>query len=204
MKPTSDIAFTPSVKAIQERHGSRAAYAKLEQRGGFREAITGELAAFIGERDSFYLATASHTGRPYIQHRGGPPGFLRVLDEHTLAFADVSGNKQFISMGNLAVNDAAFLFLIDYSQRRRIKIWGRARFVEGDAELLARVSHADDPERPERVLVFTVEAWDENCPRHITPRFTEAQIAVRERELRARIRELEAENARLRLRSRPS
>ncbi len=128
----SDIAFTPAVKAAQARLGSRAGYAKMEQRGGWRDTVTADLARFIAERDSFYLATASADGRPYIQHRGGPKGFLNVLDEHTLAFADFSGNRQYISMGNLAENDQAFIFLMDYANRRRIKIWGRAEVVEDD------------------------------------------------------------------------
>ena len=131
----SDIAFTPTVKAVQERLGSRAGYAKMEQRGGWRDTVTPDLAHFIAERDSFYLATTSADGRPYIQHRGGPPGFLKVLDEHTLAFADFNGNRQYISMGNLAENDQAFIFLMDYPNRRRIKIWGRAEVVEDDPDL---------------------------------------------------------------------
>ena len=140
MKATSDIAFTPSVKAVQERLGSRRGYASMEERGGWSSEITDDLAAFIAERDSLYFGTSTADGRPYIQHRGGPPGFLKVLDEHTLAFADFGGNKQFLSMGNLAENDQAFLFLMDYAERRRIKIWGRAEFVEDDPELLDTIS----------------------------------------------------------------
>ena len=164
----------------------------MEQRGGWSDVVTDELAAFIATRDSFYLATATSEGRPYIQHRGGPAGFLKLLDEHTLAFADFSGNKQYISMGNLAENDQAFLFLMDYENRHRIKIWGRAKFVEDDPELLARVTDPEYPGRAQRVLVFHVEAWDVNCPQHITRRYTQAEVDDRERELHQRIRELEA------------
>ena len=195
--PTSDIAFTPSVKAVQERLGSRQGYASMERRGGWSDVITNDLAAFIAQRDSLYLGTATAEGRPYIQHRGGPVGFLKVLDEHTLALADFSGNQQYISIGNLAENDAAFLFLMDYQNRRRIKIWGRAAFVEDDPELLAKVIDPDYAARPQRVLVFHVEAWDTNCPQHIARRYTEAEVDDRERELRERIRELEAENKKL-------
>ena len=190
--PVSDIAFTPSVKTVQERLGSRKGYASMEQRGGWSDVITDDLAAFIAQRDSLYLGTASADGRPYIQHRGGPAGFLKVLDEHTLALADFSGNRQYISMGNLVENDAAFMFLMDYQNRRRIKLWGRAVFVEDDPELLARVTDPEYPGLPERVLVFHVEAWDVNCPQHITRRYTQAEVDDRERELHQRIRELEA------------
>jgi predicted pyridoxine 5'-phosphate oxidase superfamily flavin-nucleotide-binding protein len=200
---TSDIAFTPAVKAAQERLGSRPGYARMEEKGGWSDRVTPDLAAFIAERDSFYMATANAEGQPYIQHRGGPPGFLKVVDEHTLAFADFSGNRQYISIGNLSENDKAFLFLMDYAGRRRIKIWGRARFVEDDAELLGRLADNAYDARPERALVFTVEAWDVNCPQHITPRFTEREMAPAIRnsleaavqEFQARIDTLEAELA---------
>jgi predicted pyridoxine 5'-phosphate oxidase superfamily flavin-nucleotide-binding protein len=198
-RPASDLAFTPAVKAIQERLGSRRNYSKMEQGQGWSRTVTADLAAFIAERDSFYLATASAAGQPYIQHRGGKSGFLKVLDERTLAFADFIGNRQYISMGNLSENDRAFIFLMDYPNRRRIKIWGRAKFVEDDAALLERLVDADYKARPERALVFDVEAWDVNCPQHITPRFTEEEIepAIRELELRnaalqQRVDELEA------------
>ncbi len=194
--PVSDIAFTPSVKAIQERLGSRRGYARMDQRGGWSSVITEDLAAFIAERDSVYLGTASDEGRPYIQHRGGPPGFIKVLDEHTLAFADYSGNKQYISMGNLAENDQAFLFLMDYRNRRRIKIWGRAEFVEDDGKLRELVS--DSGACPERVLRFHVEAWDINCPKHIPVLYSEREVEARERALRERIVELQAKCDQLR------
>jgi predicted pyridoxine 5'-phosphate oxidase superfamily flavin-nucleotide-binding protein len=196
--PVSDIAFTPAVKAVQERLGSRRGYASMEQRGGWSDRITPDLAAFVAERDSFYLATATAGGRPYVQHRGGPKGFLRVLDERRLAFADFSGNRQYVSMGNLTENDQAFLFLMDHANRRRIKVWGRAAFVEDDPELLAAVADPDYPGKPERVLVFTVEAWDVNCPQHIPRLYSEDEVAGREGALRLRIEALEEENERLR------
>lgn len=168
----SDIAFTPAVKAQQVRLGSRDAYARMEGRGGWSDRITEELAGFIGARDSFYLGTASADGQPYIQHRGGPRGFLKVLDDRTLAFADFSGNAQYISIGNLMENEKAFIFLMDYPNRKRIKIWGTARYVENDSDLLGQLIEPDYGARPERALVFTVQAWDLNCPQHITPRYT--------------------------------
>ena len=171
----------------------------MEQGHGWSRTVTADLAGFIAERDSFYLATASAAGQPYVQHRGGKRGFLKVLDERTLAFADFIGNRQYISMGNLSENDRAFIFLMDYPNRRRIKIWGRAEFVENDAALLGRLIDVDYKARPERALVFHVEAWDVNCPQHITPRFTEEEIepAIRELErrneaLQQRVNELEA------------
>ncbi len=197
-KIASDVAFTPAVKTIQERLGSRRTYARVEQTGGWQTTITPDLSEFIAERDSFYLGTASADGRPYIQHRGGPAGFLKVLDERTLGFADFSGNRQYISMGNLSENDRAFIFLMDYPNRRRIKIWGRAEVVEDDAELLGRMVDPGYKARPERAFLFHVEAWDVNCPQHIKPRYTEEQIEPLIRELRDRIAELEAEVAALR------
>jgi len=197
MEPTTtDIAFTPSVKALQERLGSRAAYARLEARGGWQAAVTPDLATFIAERDSFYLATASTDGQPYIQHRGGPKGFLKVLGERTLAFADYSGNRQYITAGNLAENPRAFIFLMDYATRSRIKLWGSARAVEDDASLLARLGPAGGKPRVERAIVFEIAAWDANCPQHIPVKHDESSVAA----LRARIAELELENAGLRRR----
>jgi predicted pyridoxine 5'-phosphate oxidase superfamily flavin-nucleotide-binding protein len=178
MIPVSDIAFTPSVKRAQEQRGSRKSYEKLERGRGWQSAISPALEKFIAERDSFYLGTASADGRPYIQHRGGPKGFLRVLDEHTLAFADFSGNRQYLSLGNLAENDQAFLFLMDYAGRRRYKLWGRARVVEDDAELLERLRDPEYDAAPERAFVFQVEAWDRNCPQHIIPRYTVEEWAA--------------------------
>lgn len=198
--PTSDVAFTPTVKAIQTRKGSRASYAKLERRGGWESRVTPELAEFLAERGSFYLATASADGRPYVQHRGGPRGFLRVLDEHTLAFADFRGNRQYISLGNLAENDRAFLFLMDYARRRRVKIWGRARVVEGDLSLLERLSDPAYEARPEQAIVFEIEAWDTNCPQHIPQRIDAADVRTAIDELQGRISVLEDENRTLRQR----
>jgi len=194
---SSDIAFTPAVKAWQERMGSRRGYARMEEKGAWRTSVTPDLAAFLAERDSIYLATASADGQPYIQHRGGPKGFLKVLGDRTLGFADLTGNKQYISAGNLSENDRAHIFLMDYANRQRIKIWGRARVVEDDADLLARLVDPDYKGRPERAIVFEVEAWDVNCPQHITPRFTEEQVAQVVAKLTDRIAELEAEVVRL-------
>ena len=174
----------------------------MEQRSGWQNTVTPDLAEFIGERDSLYLATVSADGQPYIQHRGGPKGFLKVLDEHTLAFADFAGNAQYISIGNLDENDKVFIFLMDYPNRRRIKIWGTAKVVAGDDELLSRLIDSDYRGRPERVFVFRVQAWDVNCPQHIRPRWTEEEIAPVIDELRARVGRLEVENARLRVRHR--
>ncbi|MGE0822926.1 MAG: pyridoxamine 5'-phosphate oxidase family protein [Candidatus Binatia bacterium] len=196
--PVSDIAFTPAVKAIQERLGSRAGYAKMERQRGWQNTVTPALAAFIADRDSFYLATASADGRPYIQHRGGPKGFLKVLDEHTLAFADFNGNRQYISMGNLTENNQAFIFLMDYVNKRRIKVWGRAEVIEDDPPLLAQLQDPAYKAQPARVFRFHVEAWDVNCPQHITPRFTAADVGPEVQQLRDRIAELEAEVAALR------
>ncbi len=202
--PISDIAFTPAVKAIQQRKGSRKSYARMEQKGGWRDRVTDDLAAFIAERDSFYLGTASADGQPYIQHRGGPKGFLKVLDQHTLAFADFTGNRQYISSGNLTENHKAYIFLMDYPNRRRIKIWGRARVVEDDQALLDRLSDDDYKGRPDQAMVFEITAWDVNCPQHIMPRFTEAEMEGAAGALRDRIAELELENQALRRRFEPA
>jgi predicted pyridoxine 5'-phosphate oxidase superfamily flavin-nucleotide-binding protein len=196
--PISDIAFTPAVRAAQEQRGSRKAYAKMEERGGWQNKVTGDLVEFIAQRDSFYLATASAKGQPYIQHRGGAKGFLKVLDEHTLAFADFVGNAQYISTGNLDENNKAFIFLMDYPNRRRIKIWGTAKVVEGDDELIDRLTDVDYRGKPQRAFVFQVEAWDVNCPQHINPRWTEQEISPVVDEMRARIEQLEEENRQLR------
>ena len=194
---TSDVAFSPAVKAWQDKMGSRAGYARMEQKGGWKERVTPDLAAFLAQRDSFYLATASSEGQPYIQHRGGPTGFLKVLDERTLAFADFAGNRQYISAGNLSENDRAQIFLMDYANRQRIKIWGRARVVEDDSALLEKLVDPGYDGRPERAVVFEIVAWDINCPQHITRRYTEAEVATAVKKLTARIAELEAEVARL-------
>jgi uncharacterized protein len=201
-KPSSDIAFTTSVKAMQSRRGSRAAYAKMEARGGFQTKITADLAAFLAEVDTAYLATANAAGQPYVQHRGGPKGFICVLDESTLGFADYAGNRQYITLGNLAENDQAFLFLMDYAHRRRIKIWGRARVVEADPELISKLMLAGYPARVEQALLLEVKAWDMNCPRHIPQKLDAAEVAAVLAKLRTRIETLEAENDKLRMATR--
>lgn len=192
MSPSSDVAFTSTVKAIQTRKGSRQAYARMEQRGGWETEITEELAAFIGEQTSFFLATANAEGQPYIQHRGGPKGFLRVLDESTLAFADFRGNRQYISLGNLEDNPKVHLFLMDYAHRRRVKIWGEARVVEDEPALLAKLATTGYDAHAERAFVIRVVAWDENCPQHIPQRLEAADVAAALAERDARIAELEA------------
>lgn len=174
----SDIAFTPAVKAEQERHGSRGAYARMESERGWQSRITPELAAFIAARDSFYIATSNGAGQPYIQHRGGPAGFLRVLDDATLAFADYRGNRQYVTVGNLRENDRAFIFLMNYAIRTRVKLWGTARVVEDDPALLARISDPDYKARVEHAIVFAVAAWDINCDRHITTRYTVEEFSA--------------------------
>jgi hypothetical protein len=193
----SDIAFTPAVKAIQGRKGSRDNYARMEEGEGWSTTITPPLAAFIAEQNSIYLGTANAAGQPYIQHRGGPPGFLRVVDEATLAFVDFKGNRQYITQGNLAENPKAFIFLMDYARRRRIKLWGTAWFVEGDAELVKSLMPEGYRAHPEQVFMFSLSAWDANCPQHIPKRVDlvemEAVIAAKDRtilELAAQVAEL--------------
>jgi uncharacterized protein len=197
---SSDVAFTPSVKAVQECRGSRKIYRRMEEKGGWRTTVTPDLAAFLVERDSVYFATANAAGRPYIQHRGGPKGFIRVLDEKTLGFVDYVGNRQYISTGNLAENDQAFLFVPDYTNRRRIKIWGRAKIVENDSELMARLMPSDYQARGEQVIVFKIEAWDVNCPQHIPQKLDAADVTALFEGFQSRIGELEAEVTRLRAR----
>lgn len=193
MGASSDVAFTPPVKAAQARLGSRAAFARLEGEGGFETEITDDLAAFIAAQRSVFLATASAAGQPYIQHRGGPPGFLQVLGRQTLAFADFAGNRQYISLGNLSENPRVHLFLIDYATRRRVKIWGRAKVVEDDAGLLARLTPTGYAARPERVFLIEVAAWDANCPQHIPQRLEAEDVRQALAARDARIEALEAE-----------
>ena len=192
----SDVAFTGSVKAIQSRKGSRHAYARMEQGAGWQTTITADLKDEIEAQISVFLATASADGQPYVQHRGGPPGFLRVLDEHTIAFADFTGNRQFVSQGNLSENAKAQLFLIDYAHQRRIKIWGTARVVDADDALLAKLTMPAFPAKVEQVVVFSVTAWDVNCPRHIPPRFEAADVQAALDAKDERIAALEAELSR--------
>ena len=198
VSPSSDIAFTEAVKTVQSRRGSRNTYARMEARGGFRTEIAPDLVQFMSQVDTAYLATTNSLGQPYVQHRGGPRGFIRVVDPQTIGFADYSGNRQYVTTGNLAENDRAFLFLMDYANRRRIKLWGRARVVEGDEALVAKLMPADYAARPEQAILFTVEAWDVNCPQHIPQKINAEDIAEAVGGLRQRIAELEAENARLR------
>jgi len=190
---SSDVAFTATVKAIQARKGSRRSYAQMEKKGGWTTVVTPELANFIAAQTSVFLATANAEGQPYIQHRGGPPGFMRVLDDKTIAFVDFAGNRQYITQGNLADNPKAYLFLIDYAHRRRIKIWGTARVVEGDVELMKKLMPADYKARPEQVILFTVAAWDTNCQQHIPQRFDAADVAAALADRDQRIAALEAE-----------
>jgi len=193
----SDIAFTEQVKAEQEKRGSRTGYARRAEKRDWADRITDDLAAYLAARDSFYLATANADGQPYIQHRGGKPGFLKVLDDKRLAFADFAGNKQYISIGNAAENPKAFIFAMDYRNKRRIKLWGTLSVVENDADLMGRLIDTDYDAMPERAFVFTLEAWDANCPQHITQRWTEAEVAPLVEAMQARIEELEAEIVRL-------
>jgi uncharacterized protein len=195
---SSDIAFTPIVKSLQARKGSRRAYAHMEQAGAWETRITPDLADFIAAQRSVFLATVNGEGQPYIQHRGGPPGFLRVVDEHTLAFVDFTGNRQYISSGNLLENPKAHLFLIDYQQRKRVKVWGEAKMVEATDEWLATLMPEGYKARPEQVLLFTVKAWDANCPQHIPPRFEAADVLAALQAKDRRIAELEAQLATLR------
>jgi predicted pyridoxine 5'-phosphate oxidase superfamily flavin-nucleotide-binding protein len=194
----SDVAFTPSVKAVQSRKGSRRAYEHMEQGGSWETRITPDLARFIAAQTSVFLASANAEGQPYIQHRGGPPGFLRVIDEETIAFVDFAGNRQYITQGNLADNPRAYLFLIDYAHRRRVKIWGEARVVEGDVELTAKLMPEGYKARPEQVIMFTVSSWDTNCPQHIPQRFDAADVAAAIADRDKRIAALESEIKELR------
>jgi predicted pyridoxine 5'-phosphate oxidase superfamily flavin-nucleotide-binding protein len=193
---SSDVAFTPAVKAIQARKGSREAYAHVEQKGGWRTEIDENLAAFLGQTDSMYFATASADGQPYIQHRGGPKGFVKILDKNTIAFADYGGNRQYITQGNLSENPKAHIFVMDYAHRRRVKIWGEARIVDDDAALLKSLMPVGYKARPEQVILFRISAWDTNCPQHIPQKFDAADVAAALAARDARIAELEAELAR--------
>jgi len=197
MSNNSDLVFPPAARRAQAERGSARAYqSRVED--GFPDRVTPELAAYIAELDTAFLATVSAAGAPYIQHRGGPKGFIKVIDDKTLAFADYAGNRQYITISNLAGNDRAYLFLMNFAARRRIKLWGRARVVENDPELLDRLADKGYRARPERVILFTVDAWDVNCSQHITARFTQAEVAEAAALLRERIAELEEDNARLR------
>ncbi len=192
---SSDIAFTDSVKKIQTAKGSRESYAKVEEGRGWATEVTSELAAFLAELDMFYLGTANAAGQPYIQYRGGAPGFLRIIDKQTLGFADFGGNRQYITLGNLAENSKAFIFLMDYANQRRIKLWGQARVVEDDPELIETLRDSNYPQLPERAILFDLEAWDVNCSQHIHRRVLRKVALAKFQELQDRIEELEAELA---------
>jgi predicted pyridoxine 5'-phosphate oxidase superfamily flavin-nucleotide-binding protein len=193
----SSRVFTPATQKAQAERGSAKAYERRLAEG-FPDKVTPELAAFIAEQDTVFLATATADGAPYIQHRGGPKGFLKVVDERTLGFADYRGNRQYITLANLSENDRAYLFLLDPARKQRIKLWGRARVVENDPELIEKLFDAGYKAKPERAILFTIEAWDVNCSQHIVARFTEAELEEAFTKVQTKIAELEAENARLR------
>ncbi|WP_428666052.1 pyridoxamine 5'-phosphate oxidase family protein [Reyranella sp.] len=193
MSDPDDVMFSPSVKAEQTRLGSRAMFEDRE----WKTEITDDLRQFVGIVDTFFFATASADGRPYVQHRGGPPGFLKTVGTHTLAFADFAGNRQYITLGHLKENDRAHMYIPHFATQQRVKLWGRARVVENDIELMERLVDPTYKARPQRAIVFKLEAWDINCPQHIVPRYTEAEIAPGMNNLIARIKELEDEVARL-------
>jgi predicted pyridoxine 5'-phosphate oxidase superfamily flavin-nucleotide-binding protein len=189
--------FTPTVQKAQGERGSAKAYERRLAEG-FPDRVTPELAQFIAQLDTAFLATATADGAPYIQHRGGPKGFIKVIDEKTLGFADYRGNRQYITLANLSENDRAYLFLFDPARKQRIKLWGRARVVEDDAALVERLFDAGYKARPERAILFTIEAWDVNCSQHIVARFTEAEVEAAFDAVKGKIDELQAENTRLR------
>jgi hypothetical protein len=194
---SSDVAFTPTVKSIQSKKGSWTSYARMEAGGSWETTVTQALESFLAELDMFYLGTANAEGQPYIQYRGGSPGFLKAVDEKTLGFADFGGNRQYITLGNLSENPKAFIFLMDYARSRRVKLWGNARMVEDDPTLLDRLRDPSYPGKVERAILFQIEAWDVNCPQHIHKRFSQKQVAPLIEQLQGKIAELEAEVRRL-------
>jgi predicted pyridoxine 5'-phosphate oxidase superfamily flavin-nucleotide-binding protein len=193
----SDRVFTPAARRAQAERGSAKAHERRFAEG-FPDKVTPELAAFLAEQDTAFLATATAGGAPYIQHRGGPKGFIKVIDERTIGFADYRGNRQYITLANLSENDRAYLFVLDPARQQRIKLWGRARAVEGDNALIEKLFDKGYRARPERVILFTIEAWDQNCSQHITARFSEDEIAQAVGAIQEKIAKLEAENRRLR------
>jgi hypothetical protein len=197
MSDNVSIVLTPEAQAAMAARGSLAGYAK-KIAAGFPDRVTSDLAGFIAELDTAFLATTSAEGAPYIQHRGGPKGFIKVLDDRTLGFADFAGNRQYITISNLAGNDRAFLFLLDFANRQRIKVWGRARVIENDPKLMERLVEPGYRARPERAILFTIEAWDVNCSQHITERYTQTEVALAVAGMRDRIAFLEAELRRVR------
>jgi predicted pyridoxine 5'-phosphate oxidase superfamily flavin-nucleotide-binding protein len=194
---SSDVGFTPAVKAIQQQKGSREIYARMEEQGGWRTEVDDRLTDVLANANSFYLATASASGQPYIQHRGGPKGFIHILDRKTIAFVDYGGNRQYISLGNLSENPKAYIFLMDYANRRRTKLWGEAHVVNDDRALMRSLTPKGYRARPEQVIVFKIAAWDVNCPQHIPQKFDAADVAEALAMRDGRIEELEAELARL-------
>lgn len=199
-KPTSDLAFSASVKAVQAARGSREMFVEKDAAGGWRTEISDDLAGFIGEVTTCYLATVSADGQPYVQHRGGPAGFLRVIDRQTIGFVDYKGNRQFITTGNLRDNAKVHLFLVDYENRRRVKIWGTARIVEGDGELAARLFPHGYRAKWEQVILLTVAAWDINCSQHIPQMFHAYDVATTVQTFQARMKEMDEEITRLKAR----
>ena len=187
----TNIAFTPGVKATQTKYGSREIYEKFVQRGVTEDSLTTREKEFIKARDSFYMGTVSSNNYPYIQFRGGATGFLKIIDENTLGFVDFIGNLQYLSVGNLLENDRVFLFLMDYAHRRRLKIWGRAKVIDDNPELLAELSDSDYQAEKARVILIQVEAFDWNCPQHIPLRYSATEVAQIKAPLEARIQELE-------------
>jgi predicted pyridoxine 5'-phosphate oxidase superfamily flavin-nucleotide-binding protein len=204
MSSSSDIAFSESVKRVQAERGSRAAYARMEHAGGFETRVTDDLADFLRGIDTAYLATANAAGQPYIQHRGGPRGFIHAVDEHTLGWLELAGNKQFITTGNLRENDRVCLFLMSYERRQRVKVWGRAEVLPATPEWTRKLATADRRARVEQVMLLRVEAWDVNCPQHIPQKVDASEAAALVDRLQSRIAELEAENHRLRSSIRPA
>jgi len=197
MTNNSDLVFTPAARRAQEQRGSSKAFAgRIEQ--GFPDTVTPDLAQFIARIDTAFLGTVTENGSPYIQHRGGPRGFIKVIDDKTLGFADYRGNRQYITISNIENNDRAFLFLFDPATRSRIKLWGRLKAIEGDAELIGELFDDGYKARPERVLLFKIEAWDVNCSQHITERFTKEEIQAAMPGIQQKIITLETENAQLR------
>ena len=196
----AEVMFSPAVRRAQEERGSRRMQQKREDRGDFPTALTPDARAYIESRDSVYLASAGANAQPYIQHRGGPRGFLKVLDDRTLAFADFAGNRQYITAGNLSENDRVFLFLMDYANRQRLKIWGKARIVEDDPALIGKLMPDEYRAKAERAIVIDITAWDVNCPQHIVQRFDLEEINAATGGLRQRLEALEVENAELKRR----
>jgi predicted pyridoxine 5'-phosphate oxidase superfamily flavin-nucleotide-binding protein len=199
------IAFTDDVQAVQHARGSDTFYDGKRVAGAAidePDALTDDEIEFLAERDGFYLATVSETGWPYVQHRGGPPGFVRVLDEHTIGWADFRGNLQYISTGNLGGNDRVAIITVEYARRRRLKIFGHAHIVtaDEDPDLIRSLSHPEYDAVVERAVVVTVDAFDWNCPQHITPRFSEGELEPALAAIRQRLSDLEAENTALKAR----